>query len=64
MSPMTRVNITLDVLTLQNIDALSRTLGANRSEIIRRAVSAYIPILSAELSKDLKAALAKKPKSK
>lgn len=41
MSPMKRVQITLDPDTLSVLDAIETLTGASRGEIIRRGFAAY-----------------------
>ena len=41
MSPVTRINITLDPATIELIDAIKARTAASRSAIIRLGVEAY-----------------------
>ena len=45
MTPMSRINITLDLATIALLDQIEDQTGASRSEAIRRGVEAYAQLL-------------------
>jgi metal-responsive CopG/Arc/MetJ family transcriptional regulator len=59
MSPVNRVTVNLDDRTIEILNALERTIGTSRSEIVRRAVKAFAEDLAVGISNMLQVELAK-----